>query len=477
MAEERRYTLKELQEMQSIFKNNPASTTITSQPVYGPYQDGSGRYGTFSYPGIRPEMFSAFQRPFTLASLLGVRESMIANEKIGVMTGATAAGGTNAADFCGDPPTPGQLKRCVQNYIWGKWFMKTNLNNVAEAGEYVDYADVNKKILNLVESPNPFIPDIMTRLDISNRSGLLLANELWNIGTAFERSFDRVAIRGNATLAPANTQLGWIKEFNGLERQYTTGKVDLDTGLPCPAVDSTVISWGTGIDATVAGRTFVEMLTDTFFEKTMEAERMGFTGIQWAWEMSMRLFRALTYIWACQYYTYRCSTNATNPNYTMAETIRNDQLDMWNGRYLLIDGMRVPVIFSDGINTVRASATVYTDDNMFLTPVGWSGGKLLNLEYKKMDNEDAMQFANFGGVNRVFPMNNGMFLATTRFTGFCVEHLFAAKMRIVQDAPWLGAVINTIQYTYAAPYRNPLPGASDHFNGGATVWDGNYTVS
>lgn len=475
------YTADEIDGLRSVIlgsKNNPASTTITSNPLYGPYQDGSGDYGLLSIPGIRPDMFSSFQRPFSLARILGVKQSLIANEKIGIMTGVTEGSGSNPADFCGDPPTPGQLKRCVQNYIWGKSFWKTNLNNIAEAGEYADYADMNKRLLNLAVSPNPFMPSELANIDISDRDGLLLANELWNIGVQFERKLEILLVRGNQTLAPAATQRGWIKEFDGLERQYIQGRRDMDTGDLCAGADSTVVTWGTGIEATVGGRSFVEMMTDLYFEKTVEAERMGFEGIQFAWVMSSRAFRALVYLWACAYYTYRCSlASAANPNYTSGETIRRDQLDMTTGRYLLVEGVKVPVIFSDGIRTVKAGGSVFTDDNMFLVPYAWSGGQLLNLQYKKMDNADAMNFANFAGPVPVRGINNGMFLVTSRYTGFCFEHLFASKMRLIQDAPFLGAVINTFQYSYAAQYRNPYPGASDHFDGGATRWDGAYTVS
>lgn len=458
-------------------KNDVTGTTPTSNPLYGPYQDGSG-YGLLSYPGIRPDMYSSFQRPFSLGRILGVKQSRITNEKIGIMTGATAAGGENATDFCDDPPTPGQLKRCVQNYIWGKWFMKTNISNIAEAGEYIDYADTEKRILNLAANPNPLMPDMLTQIDIGNRDGLLLANELFNIGVALERALEIVLVRGNQTLAPANTQLGFIKEFDGLERQYVTGRRDLDTQQLCAGADSTIVSWGTGIDATVGGRSFVQTVTDLFFQKTVEGERMGFTGLQFAWVMSMRAFRALSYIWACQYYTYRCDPNNTNASLNVEATeTRRLQLEMYNGRYLLIDGMRVPVIFSDGIRTTRASASVYTDDNMFLVPISWTGGTLLNLYYKQMDNADAVSFANFGGTKRVWGINNGMFLMTTEQTRFCFDHLLASKMRLIQEAPFLGAVINTIQYQYASEYRDPYPGTTQHYDGGVTRWDGNYTAS
>jgi hypothetical protein len=479
---EKQYSAAELVEIRNLLmqveKNNPSGLTPTSNPPYGPYQDGSGRFGTFSYPGIRTEMFSAFQRPRSLASILGVRPSRIANEKIGIMTGVTAGAGTNPADFCGTAPTAGQLKRCVQNYIWGKMYWKTNVNNIAEAGEYIDTADVEKRILNLQQNPNPFIPDIMGRLDIARRDGALLASELFTLGAEIERNLELVLVRGNETLAPAATTRGFIKEFRGLERQITTGRVDLDTGQPCPAADSQVISWGTGIDSTVGGRTFPQVIVDTMFGLKDIARQAGLDGTRWVLSMPMRMFRALTYVYACEYWTSRCQGSAGNPSYTDAMEVRRLQLDMMQGRYLLIDGEPVEVIFTDGILETRASGNTYTASEMFFLPVEWNGMRLLNLQFKPMDNADAMEFATFGNMPAPKSLNGGQYLVTTNFQNFCYEHLFASKFRLIQDAPFLAAAINTIQYTYSAPYRSAYPSDTiSYVDGGATVWDGNYTVS
>lgn len=470
------YTPEEIAGLRAIFKNDPVSTTVTSQPLYGPFQDGSG-YGPFSYPGMRPDMFSAFQRPHTLARLLGVRPSRVANDKIGIMTGVTDGSGSNPADYCGDPPTAGQLKRCVQNYIFGKWFMKTRLNVLPEMGEYADYSDMEKRILNNPPSVNPFLPEIMQRIDISQNEGLQLANELFALGVDLERNLEKVLIRGNQTLAPASTQRGFFKEFNGLERQVVTGRVDIDTSVPCPGADSTIIAWGVGIDASVAGRTLPQTIVDAVYAKLDYAERIGMADAVFKFVGTSKLFRALTYIWACEYWTSRCAGSAGNPSFTDAAEIRRVQLEMFNGRYLLIDGKAYEYVFSDGIRSTRASATVWTDDNLFFLPVEWQGRRLLWLEYKPMDNRDILDFSEFGGAPIVKPINNGMFLVGTRHNGFCAEHLLAAKLRLILEAPMLAFAINTIQYSYQAEYRDPYPGTSLHFDGGATRWDGNSTVS
>lgn len=475
---DRTYTAKELVEIRHLLmnveKNNASGAADTSNPPYGPYADGSGDYGVFSMPGVRPEMFSAFSRPRSLSSQLGVRPSRITNEKIGILTGLTAEEGTNPADFCATAPTAGQLKRCVQNYIWGKSYWKSKVRNLAETGEYADYSDVAaKRVLNTNPSSNPFVPDVMGRLDIANRDGATLANELFTVGAAMERSFEKVLVQGNATKSNATTQLGFIREFDGLERQVITGRRDFDTNQLCAGADSTVLSWGTGIDATVSGRTFPQMIVDTYFGLNDIADQVGMSGTRWIIAMRMEQFRALTYIYACEYWTSRCQGSAGNPSYQNATEVRGLQLQMWQGRYLLIDGTPVQVIFTDGIPLTKAGGSVYTAQDMFFLAVDWNGMPLLNLEYKVMDNGDMASFNSFVGPQDVIGMNNGMWLVTKERTNFCMELLFAGKFRLVLDAPFLSAVINTMQFSFAAPVRNAYPDMTQFYvDGGATRFDG-----
>lgn len=463
--------------MDIAFKHNASGTTPTANPVYGPNWNGSA-FGPMSLPGFRDGMFSTLVRPRTLSSLFGVEPSLNANEKIGVMTGVTAGSGTNPSDFCGTAITAGQLKRCVQNYVWGKFKIKSQLVNVMEIGEHNDYADYQPHHLyNQAAPQSPFLPDLMGKLDLANRPGIVLNNELFTMGVQTERSFERVLVAGNIATAPASAQPGFIREFNGLERQITTGKADFDTGIACPGVDSTVITWGTGIDQTVAGRTFPMVVRDTYFGLKEIARQVGMDGVEFVLTMPFRMFQALTYVWSCQYWTYACTTTTSQPSFTNAQDIRALQVDMQNGYYLLIDGIRVPVVVTDGIRETNASTTVITADEMFILPVMWNGMKLLRLQYKNVGSAEVTEFANYGPAPEFVPMDNGMYLMWSSRTEACKEINLAAKFRVIQDAPFLAAAINTIQYSFAPPTRSADPAnTSNHFNGGASRFDGSYTV-
>lgn len=464
--------LRELAEM-LVVKNNPGSSVPNATPAYGPY-DNSGEAGVLSIPGIRPEMYSAFIRPRSFMSILGIRPSIIAHEKIGIMTGVTQSSGTNATDYCSTPPTAGQLKRCVQDYIWGKWFMKTKLNVVPLIGQRYDYADTAKRIVNLANSPNPFMPDILSGIDLNNQTQLRLANELFTIGVSWERNNELVAVTGDKTQASTATETGWIQEFDGLENQVITGRVDTNTQQACAAADSTVINWNASIEATVSGRTFPQMMVDTWYGKTELANMTGLSGTTFVWLMPARLFRALTYVYACSYYSSRCAGAQYAEQNMNAMDTRRIQLEMLQGHYLLMDGTAVPVIFSDGIpvNLANASTGVWTASDVFLLPVDWQGSRLINLEYFPMDNADLSSFANFTPGGQMQAINNGMFLVSRNQVHMCMEYEFASMSRLILDAPFLAARIGNVQFTYQAPYRSAYPSDTvNYVNGGTSGWE------
>src|SRR5574342_521656 len=155
-----------------VQKHDPASTTLDATPLHGPWPGSTTQFGPFSQPGVRPERLSTLVRARSLAQLLTPRPSDLNTEILQVMTGQTAGAGSNATTFCGDPPTPGQLKVCAQTYGWGKFYMKTRLNAVPEIGQRRNRADVAGTILNAGPSDFPFMPSILKDPNFDTRSHL-----------------------------------------------------------------------------------------------------------------------------------------------------------------------------------------------------------------------------------------------------------------------------------------------------------------
>lgn len=450
-------------------KHDPASTSLAyTGGLHGPLQGGTG-YGAFSSPGVRPQMFSTFVRPRSFASLLGVKRSEFTEEILETMTGITAGSGTNASGWCVTPPQVGQLKTCQQMYKFGSYLVKTKINAIPEIGQLRNRAEVSREIINAGPAANPLIPDIMYRL-VDTRSQLQY--ELYTVGADLERTMERVLIQGDITQAYTSTELGWMKEFNGLDAQIKTGYTDLISSAACAAMDSSIITFGAAIGSTIGGgdgRNLVQAASDLYYGIMDIASRIGMAdGLQLVWLMRNEMFRALTEVWACQYATYRCSSsNAGQPILNDAVVQNQMRIAMMQGQYLLIDGVEVPVVFTDGIDITTADNITFTAD-MYLVPIAWRGMKLLNLEYFPMDNAYAREFAAFGDADAIQYLNNGMFIVGVASTPLCKEYHFGAKFRLILETPFLAGRIDDISFAYRAPSRDAYPGASRYKNGGTT---------
>lgn len=450
-------------------KHDPASTTLTATPLHGPYPGNTSQFGIFSGAGVRPGRFSALMHPEDgLMDLVSIERSEYTNELLEIATGQTAGSGSNATGFCGNPPVAGQLKTCRQNFVWGDFYIKTQLNALPKIGELRNRADVPAQIFNAGPTAHPLIPDIMFNLSDTRDQ---LAVELYTVGNEANRSITKVGIQGDTTQASNATERGFISEFAGLDSQIKTGYTDSVTGVACAAADSDVLSFNASIGSTIGGgdgRNFVQAISDVIYSRKEAADKVGLEGVVWAITMRRDQFRAATEVYACSYATYRCTnTNAGQPQNQDAMQINALRLAMLNGQYLLVDGVEVPVVFSDGIPRETLANNTYKAD-MYLVPVSWSGMPLLRLQYFPMDNEYITKFRSLTSPDEVQVLNNGMYLVGKRSTPLCLEYHFAARWRLILETPFLAARIDDIWYTYQAKQNTAYPGESGYVNGGVT---------
>lgn len=457
----------------TAYKNNPDSTVLTNTPqLQGQLQGNPNLGGAFSAPGVRPQRYSAMPRVRTLSKVLQPTPSDIYNEIIGIVTGATASIGTNPTDYCGIAPTPGALKTCRQSFSFGKWFMKTNLNSVNDIGSLRNRADIPGMILNGAPEDNPLIPDIMWRVTDTRSQAQYM---LYLMGVAMERALEPVLILGDSTKTHANTTLGWISEFKGLDGQIATGKSDT-SGVLCPAADSMVITFNAPMTSTAAGgdgRTITQCISDLYYAGQDRAAQVGLdSGLEYAFLMRKEQFRALTDVYAITYATARfpsANMAAGTPALQDAIYTNNFRESMLQGQYLTVEGVNVPVIFSDGIPLEGLSATTYNAD-IYLVPISWAGGRLLRLEYFNLANQWIDQWnGQINPAKRVI-INNGFYAMGYHSSGFCDEWLFASSMRLILEAPFLAGRIDNVSFTYQAPTRNAIPSQSLYVNGGLSYY-------
>lgn len=476
------WTTKELKTLQkagaiqigTAYKNDPASTVPGAQVLQGVSQVNPAQYGLFSAPGVRPERFSALQRPLTFMRLLtdagALTRNEYYNEKLEIMTGQLASTGTNATSFCGNPPMPNDLKVMQRLFNYGKFYAKTNLNSIPQVGYLRDRADVPGRILNAGPTANPLIPDIMYQLTDTRSQ---LQTEFYKLGVAIERSLEIVGIRGNAALASTATQWGYIQEFAGLDGQIMTGYTDVVTGQAAPAADSIVENWGSAlVSGTQAstGRNIVQIIADTYYALVQRAARLGMAGVDIVIVMRQEFFRALTDVYACAYNTARCTNGAVGTPQTIDQSVINNlRLEMLGGQYLLIEGVRVPVVFSDGMALTQVAANQFSN-SMYFVPINWAGRPLTRLEYFPMDNSYASEFGGFLNADKYRVLNNGLYLVGYRSTGLCDEYHIASSMRLILETPFLAARIDNIQMNYVAQTRSAYPAETFSFSDGGITY-------
>ena len=454
------------------FKHNPVSASLGNTPaLQGPLQGNPNLGGLFSAPGVRPQRFSAMPRVRTMASLLTPMPNEFYTEILSIVTGATDGSGTNPADFCGDPMTVGALKQCAQTFTYGKYFRRSQLNSINDIGYLRNRADVPGEILNSAPEDNPLIPDIMWRLT-DTRSQLQYA--LFMQGVAIERSWEQVLILGDDSKSNTQTHDGWIKEPKGLDLQIMTGYADT-SGVLCPAADSIVIGFNTPISGTIGGgdgRTITSAISDLWYAVQDRAEQVGMADTTWAFLMRKEMFRALTDYYANTYATTRFQSNtmtAGNPVIQIATDTNNLRLEMLRGQYLIVEGINVPVIFSDGIPLEGQGNNTYLAD-LYIVPLAWRGRPLLRWEYFNLGNQWANEFVGFIPNQRRVVINNGLFAMGYESTGMCDLYLFSSVMRLFLETPFLAGRIDNIIFSYAAQTRNAIPGQSLYVNGGVSYY-------
>lgn len=451
--------------MQAMYKTfqQGAKHDPTGDPVGGLYQEG----GIFTYPFAGGPVFSAVQQPRTFLSVLPFRESRIENEVTEILTGVTDASGENAENVCGDPPTPGNLKVCRTNLIFGKAFIGSKVVDVTEVGGQQHWAANERQIQNFAMSSDPLVPDPLRITNVSFASDAAL--RLYEVATMLRRILARIEVDGDSSVASASAELGWIREFSGLSRLIKEDYVDVGGGA-CTAVDSLVVDWSAAVDAEVNGLTLAQAMNDIYFAKKQLAFEVGMEGTQFAVVMDMRLFRAVAFLFACDFVHTRCGdASDAEPISRTADQISARFRDYTRNQYLPLEGDNVPVLFTSGAD-VDTEADPFTA-SWFLVPMSWNGRPLIEIEYFNLSNSVAQEFNRIGNTTARMYSNNGLYAFATRSNGFCDQLLAVTKMRLKLWTPFLAARIDNIEFNSYLGYRGWDPAGTSFYNGGTTFYN------
>lgn len=471
------YTVEEIKEMRELIdalgageKHDTSSTTPAAQALHGVFPGNNAQQGLLSTPGVRPGMYDATFRPRTFTSLIDVSPNPVLNEKVEIITGVTAGSGNNVTGACAPGPNGGMFKTCQKISTYGIIHISTRIDDITQIGQRYNRADVDRFAYNNALNMNPWLPNV-AGIDGAGRLQTRTRSNFYTTFIELERNLGQVMFTGVAGTSD-NTYRGIATQADGLDGLIKTGYKDAINQVDCPAADSIVTTFGVSIDGGTdsLGRNIIQAFTDTAYALEDRGNELGITAVSRPIVMRHDLFRALVDVWSCAYAVSYCtSSNAGQPLARGARDISDLRNDMFNGRYLLIDGVQRPVFFDDNIPRQTVGTNQYQSD-VYMPAVSWGGQKLLYAEYFPMDNAEATEYANFIGGDGfdTMTLNNGMWRAFKYVTGGCLNYDFYGKYRLMLDAPFLSGRVDNLIYKSYAQTRDALPGMSLYVNGGST---------
>ena len=406
------------------------------------YPHGEG--GLFSQPALNQDILNAMSTPRPgLGAMLPVRPSNLINPLYGVLTGMTASSGSNPTTPCADGKQPGNLLLCQRLIPFGRIPMDSQVIQIDRAGELASRGDFLDH--NLVGNPfagptSPISVDPREALRSNSKKKLL------ELMVAYDRDNARLLYAGN----PSNTtgSEGYI-EFNGLDIQLNTGSVDAISTTACAAVDSIVKAAG-GIDIATNGGVIVTKITEIYNALQHRAAQAGLAPGEDRAVDDLGVFRALTAVWPCSYLTSGCSVSGNQEvNVNAADQVAMRDA-MRAGKYLLIDGQKVPVIEDVAIAETVISTGVYQSD-IYFVPLTILGSRPATYwEYFNFDGPyGAMEAAaDFAAAGTFTTFGSGRFLLHKKPpTNWCAQIGLLGKPRVICEAPFLGGRFTGLRYT------------------------------
>jgi len=457
---------------QAIFNGGvgfPAYKAVSSTPTTT-YGHGNG--GLFSYPGLERPVFSAMLLPVLgLQSLLPVRKSNTENPVYGIFTGVTATTGSEPTGVCDDPPTAGLSKLCEHTFVWGRQSRQTRVFELDRFGRITNRGEFRD--LQLMGNPfnqaNPNVPTI-PGMSASGALNDEVAKALFEFAVAWSRDFAVELYSGNPT---NNTASGGRKYFHGLDTLINTGYRDAETSVACPAADSIVRSFG-DLRVDSNGTSFVRTMTYIFRNLHYIAEQAGLLPAEWVLAMRWGLFYEITEIWPCAYATYRCQTGLFSTSQTQvtdSATLIRMRDEMRAGRYLLIDGERVPVVTDEAITETEPAAGVF-ESQIYFVPLRVLGNTPVTfLEHFDYDAPGAaMEAARvFAPDGSYYTSDSGRFLWHRKPpTNYCVQIMSKTEPRLLLLTPHLAARLTDIRYSPLIHERESFTDAGYFADGGKT---------
>jgi hypothetical protein len=445
----------------------PSGFTLTTNFMHGVN-------GVFGGAGISQDIFSTRIKPRGILGMLPAFGARDTHPLVGFLTGFTTGDGSASYQDapCDDPPTAGNIKSCKIGSAFGRFMAATDplqmdrIGEIINRGEFTDLRVVNDPILD----SSLIVPNAMSPSATRAIRQEVLARFL-ALGAYFEQVLCPMVWEGDTS---NNSDNDGYQEFMGFQNLVKTGHTDVTTGASCPSLDADVKDANyTKVEDNAAW--IFHLMTTMYRYVLFNAQRMGFMPVNWAWVMPDSLFRTLTDYWPCVYASYRC--NATDndlSNSTDALQMRQMSDQMYTGHYLLIDGVRVPVVTDDcmPIDTNTTDANVPNPcmaSDIYLIPFTVQGGRPVTyFEYFDFNGPNGVSEAVAAGwaSSDIMVADGGRFLITKSRTYTCMQWEALIKLRLRLLTPMLSGRIQNVLYCPLQMTRQPFPDQNYFVDGG-----------
>jgi hypothetical protein len=437
-----------------------------------PYYTGPG--GLFGVAGLEREIISTRITPMGLADQLPAIGTNEVQPMFGYFTGFTAESGSEPVGVCDDPPVAAPGKVCMQIAQFGRFSRMTRTLEVNRLGAQINRGEFTD--LNFLNSPlggmgGITVPDgIPGAVNVRNE----VAMRMIEVGISFQNWITRKVYDGN----PANNTGGdGYREFPGLDILINTGHVDALTNTACPSLDSDIKDFGYSLigDSSTNNTKLITMLSAMMRYLRWNAQQMNFGDVDFAFVMRPGLFWELTAIWPCLYMTWRCQTAGGSEAFVDAGDMVRMRDDMRNGNYILIDGMRYPVILDSNIqeetNTTgpaSVSSGTFASD-IYIIPLRARGMPLTYWQY--FDFRTSLNILGTGpAASTYFWTDGGRYMWHLRPpTNWCIQWLAKIEPRLILRTPHLAGRLTNVRY-YLLQHERDVRNSDPYFvNGGVST--------
>lgn len=463
----------------------------TFTPINAQILTGAG--GIWWDPFLEKQVVSLIPAP--ARSILRVIPTFMRNvdiEKFAYLTGSRM--GTDPRDMvdqeiCSDCAPVGDDKNCFQKAPWGFVCLESKKIFALRYGMKLSNADIEDE-LQLINPPpgleesvgGPTAPYGAGKNPLTN----VIAQNMRHLSFNYIMWLHRTVWHGHPSF---NT-------FSGIDMTYgepygflsliNTNHVDERTSIPCPPLDSEIVTWGLG-DVTLGGNptAFIRLLTSRLrriWDRAMK-QRLGMNpSTDWVLSMRDELFYALTRIWPCVYQTTMCGGPCNNVPTLPATTSTNIDLrmltrpedllnpdNMYTGGYLVVSGVKVPVVVDDMLPEVQLQNGLFRGDIVYLP-----------LRFRNQYPAAYVNMFNFGAAGapadmmtdvglpsiKVSTSDAGRFMWTLVNEDECFKFKLKNKPQVVLRLPQLAMRIMDIDYCVDAHTDDVWPGQPYHRTSG-----------